>query len=54
MPLFRLKGKIAIKPLKCSDDTLLCVYLLKSKTPFFVEIYDGEIEILYNTRKNSY
>lgn len=52
MPLFRLKGKIAINPLKCSDDTLLCVYLLKSKTPFFVEIYDGEIEILYNTRKN--
>ncbi|MBQ8292449.1 MAG: hypothetical protein IJX78_01425 [Bacilli bacterium] len=50
MPLLRMRGKIKIKPIKCTDDTVVCIYLLKSKIPFMVDVFDGEIEIIENKR----
>lgn len=46
MPLLRMRGKIKIKPLKCTDDTIVCIYLLKSKIPFMVDVFDGDVEIV--------
>lgn len=48
MPLLRMRGKI--KPLKCTDDTIVCIYLLKSKIPFMVDVFDGDVEIVENKR----
>ena len=49
-PLIRTKGLLEIKPIKCDDDTLISIYLLKGKTPFKVDVYDGEIEVVQNYR----
>ena len=49
-PLIRTKGLLEIKPINCSDDTLISIYLLKGKTPFKVDVYDGEIEVVQNYR----
>lgn len=49
-PLIRTKGLLEIKPIKCDDDTLISIYLLKGKTPFKVDVYDGEIEVVKNYR----
>ncbi len=51
MPLFWYRGKIVIKPVKCDNNTLITIYLLKSKTPYMVETFDGDIDIIHNTRK---
>lgn len=50
MPLFRSRGRIKIKPIKCNDDTVITLFLLKSKIPFMVEVENGEIEILEHKR----
>lgn len=50
MPLLRMRGKIRIKPLKCTNDTVVCIYLLKSKIPFMVDVYDGDVEVIENKR----
>ncbi len=50
MPLFKYKGRISIKPVNCTDKTLICLHLLKDKTPFLVEVFDGQIKILENKR----
>lgn len=50
MPLLRMRGKIKIKPIKCTDDTVVCIYLLKSKIPFMVDVFDGDVEIIENKR----
>lgn len=49
-PLIRTKGLLEIKPINCNDDTLISIYLLKGKTPFKVDVYDGEIEVVQNYR----
>lgn len=49
-PLIRTKGLLEIEPINCNDDTRICLYLLKGKTPFKVDVYDGEIEIVQNYR----
>lgn len=49
-PLIRTKGLLEIKPINCNDDTLISIYLLKGKTPFKVDVYDGEIDVVQNYR----
>lgn len=49
-PLIRIKGLLEIKPIYCNDDTIISIYLLKGKTPFKVDVYDGKIEIVQNYR----
>lgn len=54
-PLIRTKGLVEIKPINCTDDTLISIYLLKGKVPFKVDVYDGEVQIKQNFRyKGSY
>ncbi len=50
MPLFKFKGKLKIKPIDCDENTLIYIYLLKTKIPFMVDCYDGKIENLENKR----
>lgn len=50
MPLIKMRGKIIIKPLKCNEDTLICIYLLKTKIPFMVDSFDGDVEVVLNKR----
>ena len=48
--LIRTKGLLEIKPIDCNDDTIISIYLLKGKTPFKVDVFDGKIEVVQNYR----
>lgn len=52
-PVFRINGKIKIKPINCNDDTVITIWQLKTNKPFMYEVKNGEIEIIYNNREKS-
>lgn len=52
-PVFRINGKIKIKPINCNDDTVITIWQLKTKRPFMYEVKNGEIEIIYNIREKN-
>ena len=52
-PVFRINGKIKIKPINCDDNTVITIWQLKTNKPFMYEVKNGEIEIIYNNREKS-
>lgn len=52
-PVFRINGRIKIKPINCNDDTVITIWQLKTNKPFMYEVKNGEIEIIYNIREKN-
>lgn len=50
LPLFRKKGHLIIEPIECNENTVITIYLTNKKVPYIVEVENGEIKILKNSR----
>ncbi|MCM1260952.1 MAG: hypothetical protein NC182_07480 [Prevotella sp.] len=49
--LFHLKGEIEFKPINCNENTILKIFRTKGKFPFYYEIQNGKVEVVYNGKK---